>query len=66
MRGNKLHQKGPSIAVYDFGESVEHKIAFISWVPDHAPARTKMFLDIEASDVGDLGEEDILEKLRAA
>ncbi|EXL90573.1 hypothetical protein FOIG_16198 [Fusarium odoratissimum NRRL 54006] len=62
--------KGPAFAVYDFGESYGHKIAFISWTPDDATARTKMIyssardtvrqsldnfsLDINAYDAGDI------------
>ncbi|EXA51314.1 hypothetical protein FOVG_03774 [Fusarium oxysporum f. sp. pisi HDV247] len=65
-----LHKKGPASAVYDFGESYGHKIAFISWTPGDATARTKMIygsvrdtirqsldnfsLDINAYDAGDI------------
>ncbi|KAF5540390.1 mandelate racemase [Fusarium napiforme] len=71
--------KNPAFAVYDFGDSYDHKLAFVSWCPDTAPPRPKMIygnsrdavkqsfdgisLDISASDIGDLDESEILERL---
>ncbi|KAJ0155907.1 Uncharacterized protein HZ326_1852 [Fusarium oxysporum f. sp. albedinis] len=74
-----LHKKGPAFAVYDFGESYGHKIAFISWTPGDATARTKMIygsardtvrqsldnlsLDINAYDAGDIDKGGVLRLL---
>ncbi|RKK77126.1 hypothetical protein BFJ69_g6375 [Fusarium oxysporum] len=74
-----LHKKGPAFAVYDFGESYGHKIAFISWTPDDATARTKMIygsvrdtvrpspdnfsLHINAYDAGDIDKGGVLRLL---
>ncbi|ENH73600.1 Cofilin [Fusarium oxysporum f. sp. cubense race 1] len=71
-----LHKKGPAFAVYDFGESDGHKIAFISWTPGDATARTKMIygsvrdtvgqsldnfsLHINAYDAGDIDKGGVL------
>ncbi|EWG54299.1 hypothetical protein FVEG_12548 [Fusarium verticillioides 7600] len=73
------HPKYPAFAIYDFGQDYQHKLAFISWLPDAVPPSIKIThesnravvktmldspsIDIYASDSADLDEGPILEHL---